>query len=153
MSEEPKSWNGEDAGKVALKLKARYEPTIFSRTLAQIDAYCLACAVLAQKAEIDRLNALINTPITNDWFEGVRLEAAHQQERWGADHDAGKKPVDWFWLLGYLGGKCLASAIAGDMEKAKHHTISSGAALLNWWRSLSADPAARMRPGIEEPHV
>ncbi|HYE39907.1 MAG TPA: hypothetical protein VEB23_08240, partial [Ramlibacter sp.] len=33
--------------------------------------------------EVRRLRALINTPHTADYFEAVRLEAAHQQERWG----------------------------------------------------------------------
>jgi len=101
------------------------------------------------EAEVGRLKALINTPITDDWLEGVRIEAAHQQERWGAEHDAGKTPADWFWLLGYLGGKALSSAMVGNIAKAQHHTISSGAALLNWWRALDGDPAAKMRPGID----
>lgn len=102
------------------------------------------------KGEIDRLNALINTPEIEDWFSGVRLEAAHQQERWGEEHDAGKAPTDWFWLLGYLGGKVVASLARGDIQKAKHHTISAAAALLNWHRALTGSATA-MRPGIETP--
>ena len=39
--------------------------------------------------EIDRLLGLINTPQTVNVFEAVKLEAAHQQERWGVDHDEG----------------------------------------------------------------
>lgn len=65
-------------------------------------------------------------------------------------HDAGKAPQDWFWLLGYLGGKALHAAILGDVEKAKHHTISAGAALLNWHRALAGETRA-MRPGILPP--
>lgn len=101
------------------------------------------------KGEVVRLHELINHPHNDDWFEGVRIEAAHQQERWGSEHDAGKSPADWFWLLGYLAGKCLAACIACDFEKAKHHTISSAAALLNWHRHITKP--GRMRPGIEEP--
>lgn len=101
-------------------------------------------------AELERLNALINTPTTSDWLEGVRLEAAHQQERWGTDHDAGKTDPDWFWLVGYLAGKALFAIMQGDKEKAKHHTISTGAALLNWWRHITGEATA-MRPGIEPP--
>ncbi|KJU81030.1 hypothetical protein N619_01325 [Ectopseudomonas oleovorans] len=93
------------------------------------------------------LDALINTPHTDEWFDAVRLEAAHQIQRWGTDHDAGKQPADWFWLLGYLGQKAMTVQIAGDEQKAKHHTISSGAMMLNWFRAMVGDTNA-MRPGI-----
>lgn len=105
-----------------------------------------------RKAEADLagLTAQINTPIVDDWFAGVRNEAPHQQQRWGAAHDAGKSPLDWFWLIGYLAQKAAFSAIAGDHDKAKHHTISTGAALLNWWRQIDGLKGG-MRPGIEPP--
>ena len=99
---------------------------------------------------VEALEALINSPHNNDWLEGTRIEAAHQVERWGVQHDAGKKPLDWFWLIGFLAQKAAASAMAGDVEKAKHHTISTAAALLNWHRQLSGIDN-RMRPGIEPP--
>lgn len=102
------------------------------------------------EAEVAKLKAHINSPVTDDWLEGVRIEAAHQQERWPSDHDAGKTDPDWFWLVGYLAGKALFAAMQGNAEKAKHHTISTGAALLNWWRHISG-AATRMRPGIEPP--
>jgi hypothetical protein len=110
-------------------------------------------AVIALGVAGDRvreLEALINTPKTDDFFEAVRLEAAHQVERWGTAHDSGKEQQDWFWLIGYLAGKVLASAIKGDHEKALHHTVSSAAVLLNWHRQLSGESTA-MRPGIEPP--
>lgn len=100
------------------------------------------------KAELDGLRKLIDTPHTDEWFQAVRLEAAHQINRWGTEQDAGKAPTDWFWLIGYLGGKALAASLAGNTEKAKHHTISSGAALLNWFRALVGDSSV-MRPGID----
>jgi hypothetical protein len=99
-----------------------------------------------------RLRALLGAPETADWMKGVELEAAHQQERWGSEHDAGKAPSDWFWLLGYLAGKALAAAIAGNVEKLKHHTISSGAVLLNWHRHAGGQTTA-MRPGIAPPET
>ena len=101
-------------------------------------------------AEIERLRALLNTPETADFMKAIPLEAAHQRERWGADHDAGKAPLDWFWLIGYLAQKAATSAIAGDVEKAKHHTISTAAALSNWHLQLAGGDN-RMRPGIAEP--
>ena len=101
------------------------------------------------RAEVDRLRARLNTPERHDFSAAVALEAAHQRERFGADHDAGKTPEDWFWLLGYLGGKALAAAIVGNIAKAKHHCISSAAALANWHAALNGDNR-EMRPGLSE---
>lgn len=89
-------------------------------------------------------------PETTDWIEGARKEAAHQIARWGTKHDAGKDPEAWFWLVGYLAGKLLAAHKAGDIDKAKHHTIATGAALLNWHANLSGH-GEQMRPGINPP--
>lgn len=105
----------------------------------------------AAEARIDALRAeIINTPETADFMAGVPLEAAHQRERWGADHDAGKSPFDWFWLIGYLAQKAADAALRGDDEKAMHHTISTAAALANWHAALSGADT-RMRPGIDPP--
>jgi hypothetical protein len=110
-----------------------------------------AASLLRRAADrIQELDALINTPHVGDFLEAVRLEAAHQCERWGVDNDAAKEPPDWFWLLGYLAGKALAAAIAGNKEKALHHAISTAAACLNWHAHISGE-RTRMRPGIEAP--
>jgi hypothetical protein len=110
----------------------------------------VANRALDAERRVQQLEALINTPRTDDWLEAVRLEAAHQVERWGVEHDAGKALPDWFWLLGYLAGKALNAAVHGDTEKALHHTISSGAVLLNWWRHLKGIEQT-FRPGIAPP--
>ena len=102
------------------------------------------------KERIEELENLINTPHTDEYFEAVKLESARQIKRWGTEHDQGKEPSDWFWLLGYLGGKAATAFILGDTEKGKHHIISSSAALLNWFRSVTGDSTS-MRPGIAPP--
>ncbi len=102
------------------------------------------------RAERDQLRVLLNTPQTAVFLESVRVEAVHQRERWGTDHDAGKEPQDWFWLIGYLAGKALRAAIDCDREKALHHTISTAAVLANWHLRLSGGDD-RFRPGIEPP--
>lgn len=90
---------------------------------------------------------LLNTPETESFDLAIPLEAAHQQARWGAAHDAGKNPEDWFWLIGYLAGKALAAFKAGDLEKAQHHCISTAAATRNWHAAIRSG-ASEMRPGI-----
>src|ERR1700752_4138635 len=102
------------------------------------------------RSQLNELRTLLNTPETENFDKAVPLEAAHQVKRWTAEHDAGKSPEDWFWLLGYLAGKALAACRAGDLQKAKHHCISSAAALRNWHAHLRTGQSA-MRPGIAEP--
>lgn len=96
----------------------------------------------ARNAELE---AKLNTPELADFSAAVVLEAAHQRERWGTQHDIGKEPSDWFWLVGYLAGKALASQIAGNAEKALHHTISTAAALCNWHSAITGN--TNMQPG------
>lgn len=122
--------------------------------------------------EVRKLDARINNPITDNFLEGARNEAAHQVGRWGSAHDRGKTPLDWFWLIGYLSQKVVTAlqqaqllehaATGGDVDlskairechiKALHHTISTAGALLNWHAQLNGqplDPDASMRPGID----
>lgn len=100
---------------------------------------------------IEALNVKLNTPELNDFTSGVVSEAQHQRARWGSDHDEGKEPQDWFWLLGFLAGKALKAHASGDADKALHHTISSAAVLANWHSAIMGK--TNMRPGIAEPHV
>jgi hypothetical protein len=96
--------------------------------------------------KIDHLDGLIHSPHTSDFLESVRLEAAHQRERWGADHDAGKADSDWFWLIGYVAGKAI-----NNPKKLLHHIITTAAVCLNWHmaRTVGND----MRPGISSRSV
>jgi hypothetical protein len=103
---------------------------------------------LRMEAYALRTAAKVHSPETEDWFAGAALEAEHQIQRYGAAHDAGKNPFDWFWLIGYLAQKAAFAALVADWEKAKHHTISTAAALLNWHRQLSGKSDG-MRPGID----
>lgn len=100
------------------------------------------------KDENERLLSTINTPHTDDFLTAVPLEAAHQISRWGTAHDVGKTPLDWFWLVGYLAQKAATACLSNDVEKAKHHTISTAAVLLNWFRRLTGDDTS-FQPGID----
>lgn len=118
------------------------------------DVICLSVEELRSVVEgcerAHELDALVNSPHTDEFFEAVRTERAHQVERWGTDHDAGKTPADWYWLLGWLAGKAVHSAITGNAEKALHHVITTAAACVNWHAQLSG-VSNRMRPGIDTP--
>lgn len=111
------------------------------------------------------LRSRMNTPELHDFAKAVALEASHQRERWGSAHDEGKAPADWFWVIGYLAGKALASHLKAtiqddlphvlgatniDRDKALHHTITAAAALANWHAAINGDHTG-MRPGIERP--
>lgn len=95
--------------------------------------------------ENEALRKALNTPEILDFMAGVPLEAAHQRDRWGSDHDAGKTAADWFWLVGYLAGKALHSETSGNHEKALHHVITTAAALANWHSAILG--TTNMRPG------
>lgn len=110
----------------------------------------LAFEVDDLRKKLKEYEAILNTPEIEDFDKAVPLEAAHQVTRWGTHHDVGKAHEDWFWLVGYLAGKILRAAITGDLEKAKHHCISTSAALRNWHSHLRTGQTL-MRPGIEPP--
>ena len=124
--------------------------TLSKSTAKRVTA--LAAASVSERArelqnEVARLNAIVNTPQSNDFLRAVSTEAEHQRQRWGSSHDAGKTPADWFWLVGYLAGKALHAHAAGDAAKAEHHIITTAAALANW--HLAAFGKTDMRPGID----
>lgn len=102
------------------------------------------------EAEASRLNTLINTPELQDFARGVVLESVHQRERWGTESDDGKTAADWFWLIGYLAQKAMMHQLAGETDKAMHHTITTAAALANWHTAIIG-ACNRMRPGIAAP--
>ncbi len=92
----------------------------------------------------------LHTPEIEDFMVAVQREAVHQRERWGTQHDGGKTAADWFWLIGYLAGKALHCAIAGNLNKLQHHIITTAAACLNWHGAVTGNYTA-MRPGIAPP--
>jgi hypothetical protein len=136
----------------AFKAEHGYITITISDARALLAAYDTDDRIKELEAENARLSALLNTPEVEDFAKGAVLEAAHQRERWGADHDSGKTPFDWFWLVGYLAQKAASAAVAGDTEKALHHTISTAAALANWHLALSGGDN-RMVPGAPLPTI
>lgn len=95
------------------------------------------------------LRDLVNAPEIDNFLRGVHVEAVHQVDRWGEANDRAKRPADWFWLVGYLAGKALHAALAGDRDKALHHCISTAAALYNWHCAIKGVDV-RMSPGSSD---
>jgi hypothetical protein len=97
---------------------------------------------------------ILNVPETRAFADAVVLEAQHQQQRWGTEHDAGKTDGDWFWLVGYLAGKALHNpgVTPRDASDKKLHRIITVAAACANWHSHVLDPRTpSMRPGIAPP--
>lgn len=99
--------------------------------------------------DLAKLKAEINKPEVDNFVAGVVMEAAHQRQRWGVEHDAGKTPIDWIFLIGHLLTK---AAVLEPGDKRRHRIIAAMAAGANWFLAeLGVD--TRMRPGIQGPEV
>ena len=99
-------------------------------------------------AALRDLRDTVNTPQIADFVEAVKNEAVHQRERWGVEHDAGKRVEDWMALFVRLLGKAVEAHWKADFDKLLHHVITVGAVALNMHANLTGDDT-RMRPGIE----
>lgn len=104
--------------------------------------------VTAAHKRIQELETLINTPLVDNFIKALPLEAAHQQERWGTDHDVGKTQFDWIFLIGHLATRAAMKFTEGNREKALHHTITTAAVCLNWHRHMQGE-LTRFRPGTD----
>ena len=80
---------------------------------------------------INQLEKILNTPVTEDFWEGLKSEAAHQTYHYG-QQDLDKEALDWWQLVRYLAGKACDAHLAGDKEKALHSAISTAAVLSHW---------------------
>ena len=99
---------------------------------------------------VEALETLVDQPGVTDFLVDVQREAAHQLLRWGPAHDRNKTAADWFWLVGYLAGQALHAETNGDQEKARHHTISTGAALFHWFAAIATEYDPSRRSDVEE---
>lgn len=79
---------------------------------------------------------IINTPEIEDFLRAVKIEAAHQREKW-AETDPMKSDADFYWLIGWLGGKAVTDAHEPDdsrteRERRLHRIVTVAAAAYNW---------------------
>ncbi|WP_186169819.1 hypothetical protein [Burkholderia gladioli] len=100
------------------------------------------------RAEVERLNAIINTPQSGNFLRAVSVEAEHQRQRWAAT-DGSKTAEDWTATVVYLLAKAMVACGRDDREKYEHHVVTAAAALANWHRALFGNPT--MLLGSEPP--
>lgn len=102
---------------------------------------------MAEKSWIPGLNKCcleaINSPGVNDFVQAVKVEVAHQRERW-KETDPLKTDADWYWLIGWLGGKAVTDPHEkGDKRTAKerklHRIVTVAAAAFNWFDSVKRE--------------
>lgn len=103
----------------------------------------------AKDAEIARLRALLNNPQVKEFFAAVEVEAAHQREKWGENHDAGKDLGDWSLLFQYIMGKQAQAVYDQNWPKYLHHLITLAAICSNAHRALA--PGMLAPPAPAEP--
>lgn len=88
------------------------------------------------ETEIARLNKLLNTPQVVDFIEAMKVEVAHQREKWGEAHDSAKDPANWALLFQYILGKQATAVYDQNWSKYLHHLITLAAICANAHHSL-----------------
>lgn len=111
-----------------------------------------AIDIAAQYSKESIRQELINTPELNSFIDAIRMEALHQRERWSSEHDEGKAPEDWLWLVGYLATKATQAERYGDHQKYLHHIVTCAASCLNW-HSNATGVSNEMRSGPPVPAI
>lgn len=91
----------------------------------------------ADKKRLIYLEALINSPEIGDFIEGVKIEAAHQTEKWGREQEESHHPAHYILVANKLLGKLAVAMWNGDKEKFSHHLITIAAAMHNCHRQIS----------------
>ena len=130
---QPQKWN-ETAVAILLKGKSNAEiaETLNDNMVIQIAAVLAAPATGKREQTVEEYKKSLDVPELEDFAKGVLIEAQHQRQRWGDEHDEAKEPEEWFWTIGYLAGKGLRAQRDKDWEKFKHHLITGAALLANW---------------------
>jgi hypothetical protein len=91
------------------------------------------------KERLEYLENLINNPEIENFLEGVKLESAHQTERWGIEHEESKFPHDYALVIDKLKGKQALAIWDKDVEKYKHHLITLASVCFNAHRQIEKE--------------
>lgn len=98
--------------------------------------------LIRMSERIKELEDLINNPCITEFIEGVKIEQAHQTERWGANAENDKSPAYYSVVLDKLKGKQAVSIFDCDKDKYKHHLITMAAVCYNAFRQLDTENSA-----------
>ncbi len=85
------------------------------------------------------LERLINNPEIENFLEGVKLEAAHQIERWGLEKEERNPPHHYILVMAKILGKMSTDIFDRDVEKFKHHCIAVAAEMHNLHRQIEKE--------------
>lgn len=91
---------------------------------------------------LEYLENLISNPEIEDFLKGVKIEAAHQTEKWGLEIEETKYPHDYSLVLDKLKGKQAQAIWDKDIEKYKHHLVTMAAVCHNIHRQLKKEGTA-----------
>lgn len=75
-------------------MSADEEWLVRDRDDARAELEAMRAEIHPLRNELARLRAILTTPGTEDFMRDVEIEAAHQIDRWGTAHDAGKEPAE-----------------------------------------------------------
>jgi len=101
-----------------------------------------------EKEKEDRLaylEKLIGSPEIENFLEGVRIEAAHQTDKWGMKDEESKFPHDYALVMDRLKGKQTEAIWTRDSEKYRHHLVTLAAVCFNAHRQVSKEGTAIFR--------
>lgn len=84
----------------------------------------------------EAIHERLDTPEMLDFIQAVKVEAEHQRGKWTGT-DPMKSHADWYWLIGWLGGKAVTDPHESDddrteKERRLHRIITVAAAAYNW---------------------
>jgi hypothetical protein len=82
------------------------------------------------------VDTIINTPITEDFIQGLKNEIQHQKQRSGASHDADKSLSNWVRLIHHVSRKVSEADWDQKPENVKHNIIRNASALFGFHRTL-----------------
>jgi len=92
------------------------------------------------REELEGLKKILGSPEINEFWEGVRREAAYQRDHWGEKHDLEKSDADFYWTLGWLAGKAVNDPHDEEDTRTplerKLHRIMTAAALASNWHAV-----------------
>jgi len=91
------------------------------------------------ETRLQYLENLINNPEIEDFLKGVKLESAHQIERWGIEKEQSKYPHDYALVISKLVGKLAVDIFDKNTDKYKHHLVTIAAVAFNIHRQIEKE--------------